>query len=444
VVARDCDETDPTLNPGNALDVCNGLDDDCDGEVDENCPCTLTEGGGSGYLFCGEAPVFWEDAERYCAQQGGSLVTIDDAAENALVLALAQEAGQSPWLGGSDGQLEGTWVWADGAALVYDNWHPGEPNDVGNGEDCLELRADGAWNDAPCSRTKAFVCELPCQDWFADEDGDGFAGTNLVRTSCGVPNAQARLVAGEDCDDSTMLRSPANTEWCDDADVDEDCDGLADDADGDAVGRLPYTVDADGDGYGGAATTLLCDPPAEAVTDTSDCDDTTATIGPDAPERCNGVDDDCDGRTDEDLADSDGDGQCDLVDPCPGANPDDFDRDGICDDALHVSALGFWPGRDTTLIAANAPAGARVYFLASVTGEGAGSCLLSDDGSLVCADLVGMVVLGNGVADAGGNAFLQVTTPASFAPGTDVWVQALHVQDSGAVTPVLQQVVQSL
>ncbi|MFH2010205.1 MAG: DNRLRE domain-containing protein, partial [bacterium] len=37
----DCDDTNPAVFPG-ATEVCNGVDDDCDGEVDEGCggPCT--------------------------------------------------------------------------------------------------------------------------------------------------------------------------------------------------------------------------------------------------------------------------------------------------------------------------------------------------------------------------------------------------------------------
>lgn len=34
----DCDDADPRANPGVRGDVCNGLDDDCDGKVDEDAP----------------------------------------------------------------------------------------------------------------------------------------------------------------------------------------------------------------------------------------------------------------------------------------------------------------------------------------------------------------------------------------------------------------------
>jgi MYXO-CTERM domain-containing protein len=41
----DCDDTDPKVNPG-AEELCNGVDDDCDGDTDEGCETDTSAGGG--------------------------------------------------------------------------------------------------------------------------------------------------------------------------------------------------------------------------------------------------------------------------------------------------------------------------------------------------------------------------------------------------------------
>ncbi|HAD12428.1 MAG TPA: hypothetical protein DCF33_08310, partial [Saprospirales bacterium] len=64
--------------------------------------------------------------------------------------------------------------------------------------------------------------------------------------------------------------------------------------------------DADGDGYGNAnVSQQACSAPQGYVTNSTDCDDSQASVNPGAQEACgNGVDDDCDGNVDEDCCNS--------------------------------------------------------------------------------------------------------------------------------------------
>ena len=61
-----------------------------------------------------------------------------------------------------------------------------------------------------------------------------------------------------------------------------------------------YYADTDGDGYGNASSsTNACSQPTGYVANSTDCNDTSATVYPGATEVANGIDDDCDGAIDE-------------------------------------------------------------------------------------------------------------------------------------------------
>lgn len=81
-----------------------------------------------------------------------------------------------------------------------------------------------------------------------------------------------------------------------------------------ASGSFTVERDADGDGY---------DDP---IWGGDDCDDTDGTIHPGGTESCDGVDEDCDGATDEDF-DADSDGYADASACASGTDCDDADGD---------------------------------------------------------------------------------------------------------------------
>jgi uncharacterized protein (TIGR03382 family) len=79
--------------------------------------------------------------------------------------------------------------------------------------------------------------------------------------------------------------------------LDNDCDGLVDDADPDVAATDSYWPDGDADGYGDPATELVaCVPPPGTVDNPDDCDDGSALVSPEGVEiPNNGIDEDCSG-----------------------------------------------------------------------------------------------------------------------------------------------------
>lgn len=91
-----------------------------------------------------------------------------------------------------------------------------------------------------------------------DADGDGYAVT-----------------AGPDCDDTDADINPGADEECDG--VDNNCDGSTDGAD--SIDATTWYVDNDGDGVGGAASTVACEATGVYVEETTgDWDDNDASV----------------------------------------------------------------------------------------------------------------------------------------------------------------------
>lgn len=118
-----------------------------------------------------------------------------------------------------------------------------------------------------------------------DADGDGH---------------DAPEFGGDDCDDADPDIHPGATEICDPEDDDEDCDGLADDLDDAAEGKVSGWPDEDEDGYADdSAWSETCEE--SQLSDVGgDCVDTDPAVHPGADEICDdGLDNDCDGTSND-------------------------------------------------------------------------------------------------------------------------------------------------
>jgi len=127
--------------------------------------------------------------------------------------------------------------------------------------------------------------------------------------------------------------------------LDRDGDGVprptdCDDTDP-AIQTYIFYADADGDGFGGSVELQGCSAPEGYSERGGDCSDERAEAHPGAVERCNRLDDDCDGEADEDVEipiwyyDRDGDGYGDLTESVAGCESpsDEFvDNGADCDD----------------------------------------------------------------------------------------------------------------
>ncbi len=183
--------------------------------------------------------------------------------------------------------------------------------------------------------------------WFVDGDGDGWAAEGAETTeACVRPEGYTRRVG--DCDDSEPTINPNVSEACNGAD--DDCDGFIDEN----TGTETWYADEDKDGFGDPGSPVeTCDGEGDLVLNARDCDDTSADIRPGADEICDGVDNDCDARIDENSAvdaidwyldrDSDGYGSTTtLRRSCEAPGEGWADRDGDCDDL----AAMINPGQD--------------------------------------------------------------------------------------------------
>jgi len=391
--ATDCDDADSATNPG-ASEYCDGHDDDCDGDVDEDSAADATvwyiDYDSDGYGSTSFTQTACAQPSRYVADAADC----DDASASTY-------PGANEYCDGHDDDCDGdvdedsavdatTWYIdydSDGyGSTTFSQAACSQPSRyVADATDCDDASAstypgadeycDGHDDDCDSDIDEADAVDVAT--WFADSDGDGYGDPLSTDAACDAPSGF--VADATDCDDTSAAVSPGDLELCNG--VDDDCDGSIDEDD--AIDTDTWYADTDADGYGDAASsTEACAAPSGYVSDATDCDDGAASAHPHAPEWCDGADNDCDGTVDEDdavdagtwYADDDGDGygdaggasaacavptgavaddsDCDDADPSsyPGADEycdgADNDCDGTTDEAAAVDASTWYADAD--------------------------------------------------------------------------------------------------
>ena len=309
----DCAPLDPTIYPG-ANDIAS------DG-IDQNC-------NGFDLVYC--YPDY--DLDGYGSIDVVSILIADD---NGLCGTLSMP-GAPNYADCNDANATiypGATERCDGEDEDCDGAIPGEEDGDGDGslacEDCDDT-------DPQVNPSAAELCDgvdtdcdsvLPADE--LDSDGDGYspcegdcAPTNPavnpgaveacdgLDTNCDglVPPTESDAdsdgyrLCNNDCDDTNALVRPGGAARCDG--WDNDCSG--------GLETSISEIDGDGDLY--FVCTLAAAPRNPAYNGGGDCVDSSSSIHPNAPEACNGIDENCVNGTADEGSDNDGDGTTSCTD----------------------------------------------------------------------------------------------------------------------------------
>jgi hypothetical protein len=350
-----------------SAEVCDGEDNDCDGHIDEGqggAPCKEENewGSCSGSMYCdgvtGLVCTAETPAEEICDELDNDCDGGTDE-PNATGCSILYEDQDKDGYGSPNAVL----------CLCAPTGHY-TATEAG---DCNDLNANVGVNatelcngfDDNCDGKIDPENSSGCVIYYKDGDGDGFGDLADARCLC-QPSGVYKTLIGGDCKDDDTAIYPGANESCNGAD--DNCNKVVDEPG--AGGCVPYLKDSDKDSYGVTGLSqCLCAPTGDFTASLSgDCDDGNPDLNPAKPEICDSLDNNCNGYADEDC-DKDNDGYCgegktvigqptscplgggDCIDFDPQVNPgatevcdgDDNNCNGTTDEAVQSPCGGCKP-----------------------------------------------------------------------------------------------------
>ncbi len=334
---NDCNDNDPNINAGVLVEVCDNIDDNCDGVVDDGCDKDKDGYCDASYAVINPLPKVCLNGTGDCddlnADQNPGAKEIcgngiDDNCDKSQNTPNAVNCKDFYYDEDGDGfGIAAPVCLCEGAGLIS----------AGKNGDCLdtdktvnpnakEICADGIDNN--CNVTQNDENATNCKDFYFDADGDNYGLSGLKKCLCVGESGYVGTLKG-DCNDTNKLVNPGKTEVCDD--IDNNCDSKVDE-----------NCNQDGDKYCNKALTTV-GLPNICPLGGGDCDDNNKNANPGFAEICDDADNNCDGKIDEGC-DTDGDKYCAKTMTVVGKPLSCTKGGGDCDD----SKLGVNPGAAET------------------------------------------------------------------------------------------------
>ena len=342
----DCNDAVAAINPG-ATEICDlaNTDENCNGLAD-NADSGAADAGKSNFYADADSDTYTlAPATRFCDIVVGYRASVSASIDcNDAIAAINPGATEICDLANTDENCNGLADNADATAADAGktNFYADIDNDtytlapatrfcdivvgyrvaVSASIDCNDNNAainpgvteicDVANTDENCNgladNADATAADSGKSNFYADADSDTYTVATATRYCDIVVGYIASVSASIDCNDNNAAINPGATEICDAANVDENCNGLADNADATAAdaGKTNFYADIDNDTYTLASASRFCDSVTGYRTAASlltDCDDTNAAVYPGAVENCanDGVDNNCNGEANSDA-----------------------------------------------------------------------------------------------------------------------------------------------